>query len=98
MGVCLQKLPPLRKTVCSSHQIHEETLNNQVEAHATTLQEAIHADLDRVNKLLQQTSLQAPCLQKKIAELKAKTEHVEQEISEILNEKLKRHCASAGAF
>ena len=43
----------------------------------------------QINKLLKQSSLQAPGIQKRIAELKAQTEQMEQEIDEILMEKLR---------
>ena len=50
--------------------------------------ETIQTDPDRVNKLLKQSSLQAPNIQKRIAELKARAEQLEQEVDEILMEKL----------
>ena len=54
----------LGKAACSSHRIHEETLNAQAEAHAKGLWETMQSDMDRVNKLLKQSSLQAPGIQK----------------------------------
>ena len=79
----------LGKAACSSHRIHEETLNAQAEACAAALRETMQADLDCVNKLLKQSSLQAPNIQKRIAELKARAEQLEQEVDEILMEKLR---------
>ena len=49
----------------------------------------METDLDRINKLLKQSSLQAPNIQKRIAELKARAEQLEQEVDEILMEKLR---------
>lgn len=86
-GIRLQKLPPIGKS--RLHRIHEETLNDQAEACAAALRETMQSDMDRVNKLLKQSSLQAPGIQKRIAELKAQTEQLEQEIDEILMEKLR---------
>ena len=79
----------LGKAACSSHRIHEETLNAQAEACAESLRETMQTDLDRVNKLLKQSSLQAPNIRKRIAELKARAEQLEQEVDEILMEKLR---------
>ena len=78
----------LGKAACSSHRIHEETLNAEAEACAAALRETMQTDLDRVNKLLKCCTLQTPSIQKRIAELKAQIEHLEQEIDEILMEKL----------
>ncbi|MBR4656790.1 MAG: hypothetical protein IKO68_09535 [Oscillospiraceae bacterium] len=77
------------KAACSSHRIREETLNAQAEACAAALRETMETDLDRINKLLKQSSLQAPNIQKRIAELKARAEQLEQEVDEILMEKLR---------
>ena len=78
----------LGKAVCSSHRIHEETLNAQAEACAATLRETMQTDLDCINKLLKQASLQAPRIRKRTAELKARAEQLEEEVDEILMEKL----------
>ncbi len=78
----------LGKAACSSHRIHEETLNDQAEAYAAALRETMQTDLDRVNKLLKQSSLQTPGIQKQITELKAQTAHLEQEVDELLMEQI----------
>lgn len=79
----------LGKAACSSHRIHEETLNAQAEACAAILRETMQTDLDCVNKLLKCCTLQAPGIQNRIAELKARAEQLEEEVDEILMEKLR---------
>ena len=78
----------LGKAACSSHRIHEETLNAQAEACAAALRETMLSELDRINKLLKQSSLQTPGIQKQITELKAQTEQLEQEVDELLMEQI----------
>ena len=78
----------LGKAACSSHRIHEETINTSAGACAASLRETMQTALGRVNKLLKQSSLQAPGIQKRIAKLKVQTEQLEQEMDEITMEKL----------
>lgn len=79
----------LGKAACSSHRIREETLNAQEAACAASLRETMQSELDRVNKLLKQASLQVPRIQNRMAELKARAEQLEEEMDEILMEKLR---------
>ena len=76
------------KDYCSSHRIHEEVLDKAVWNHAKKLREQYAAELKKVTQLQKQWALRKPVLDAHILSLQEKVLELEQEIDEIVMEKI----------
>ena len=76
------------KGYCSSHRIHEEVLDKAVWNHAKKLREQYAAELKKVTQLQKQWALRKPILDAHILSLQEKVQVLEQEIDEIVMEKI----------
>ena len=77
------------KGYCSSHRIHEEVLDKAVWDYTEKLREQYAAELKRVTQLQKQWALRKPVLDAHCLSLQEKVYGLEQEIDEIVIEKLK---------
>ena len=78
------------KAICSSHRIHEETIDAQVLEYAELLRQCWQteqAELRRLNKLW---SLRQPMIKARIAELREEIQQDEEDIDELLMLKIQR--------
>ena len=76
------------KGYCSSHRIHEEILDEAVWDYAKKLREQYAAELKKVTQLQKQWALRKPVLDAHILSLQEKVQVLEQEIDEIVMEKI----------
>ena len=76
------------KTYCSSHRIHEEMLDEQVQACAETVREQCAVELKKLAQLQKMWALRKPILDAHILSLQEKVQVLEQEIDEIVMEKI----------
>ena len=77
------------KNYCSPHRVHEEKLDAAVWDYLTERHERIQNELKQLAQLYKLWALRKPILDAHISILKDKVERLEQEIDEILMEKLK---------
>ena len=76
------------KGYCSSHRIHEEVLDKAVWNHAKKLREQYAAELKKVTQLQKQWALRKPVLDAHCLTLQKEILRLEQEIDELVMEKL----------
>ena len=76
------------KSHCSSHRIHEEVLDKAVWNYAEELRKRYAAELKKVAQLQKQWALRKPVLDAHILSLQEKVQVLEQEIDEIVMEKI----------
>ena len=76
------------KGYCSSHRIHEEILDKAVWDYTEKLREQYAAELKKVTQLQKQWALRKPVLDAHILSLQGKVQVLEQEIDEIVMEKI----------
>ena len=78
------------KSYCSSHRIHEEMLDEQVQACAETVREQCAVELKKLAQLQKMWALRKPILDAHILSLQEKVLELEQEIDGIVMEKIRR--------
>ena len=83
------------KSYCSSHRIHEEVLDKAVWDHAKKLREQYAAELKKVTQLQKQWALRKPVLDAHCLTLQKEILRLEQEIDELVMEKLKGGISSS---
>ena len=76
------------KDYCSSHRIHEEALDKIVWDHTEKLREQYAAELKKVTQLQKQWALRKPVLDAHCLTLQKEIQRLEQEIDELVMEKL----------
>ena len=76
------------KTYCSSHRIHEEMLDEQVQACAETVREQCAEEVEKLAQLQKMWALGKPILDAHILSLQEKVQKLEMEVDEIVMEKL----------
>ncbi len=76
------------KTYCSSHRIHEEVLDAEVQAYAQTVREQCAEELKKLAQMQKMWALRKPILDAHIFALQGKIKGLEQEIDKITMEKL----------
>ncbi len=72
------------KSFCSSHRIHEEVLDQQVQAYARQLREAWIAEQTQLAKLQKMWALKQPSLNAHIQELEDKVQRLEEEVDSLV--------------
>ena len=77
------------KSHCSSHRIHEEVLDKAVWNYAEELRKRYAAELKKVTQLQEQWALRKPSLDAHCLALQKEIQKREQEIDELVMEKLK---------
>ena len=77
------------KGYCSSHRIHEEVLDKAVWDYTEKLRGQYAAELKKVTQLQQQWALRKPVLDAHCLTLQKEIQRLEQEIDELVMEKLK---------
>ncbi len=77
------------KGYCSSHHIHEEVLDKAIWAHVKKLREQYTTELKKVAQLQKQWALRKPVLDAHWLTLQKEILRLEQEIDELVMEKLK---------
>ncbi len=76
------------KAYCSSHRIREEVLDAEVQACAETVQEQCAEEVEKLAQLQKMWALRRPILDARILSLQKKVQDLEQEIDEIVMEKI----------
>ena len=76
------------KAYCASHRIHEEMLDEQVQACAETMREQCTEEVEELAQLQKMWALRKPILDAHILSLQEKVQVLEQEIDEIVMEKI----------
>lgn len=76
------------KGYCTSHRIHEEVLDAAVQEYAEAMREQYFAELKQLAKMQKMWALRKPILDTHILSLLGKVQKLEQEIDEIVMEKL----------
>ena len=79
------------KGYCTSHRIHEEVLDAAVQEYAETVQEQCAEELKKLAQMQKMWALREPILNAHILSLQKKIQELEQEVDEIMMEKLRRH-------
>ena len=79
------------KGYCSSHRIHEEILDKAIWDYTEKLREQYAAELKKVTQLQKQWALRKPVLDARILSLQEKMLELEQEVDEIVMEKIDSH-------
>ena len=77
------------KSYCSSHRIHEEVLDEQVQACAETVREQCAEEVEKLAQLQKMWALRRPILDAHILSLQENMQKLELEIDGIVMEKLK---------
>ena len=77
------------KTYCASHRIHEEVLDAAVQEYTETVREQCAAELKKLAHLQKMWALRKPILDAHILSLQGKVLELEEEIDEIVMEKLR---------
>lgn len=77
------------KSYCSSHRIHEEVLDEQVQACAETVREQCAEEVEKLAQLQKMWALRKPILDAHILSLQGRVLELEKEIDEIVMEKIK---------
>ena len=80
------------KSYCTSHRIHEEVLDAAVQSYAESVREQYAMELKQLAKMQKMWALRKPILDAHILSLQEKTQVLEQEIDEIVMEKIKVMC------
>ena len=78
------------KSYCSSHRIHEEVLDEQVQACAETVREQCAEEVEKLAQLQKMWALRKPILDAHILSLQEKIQKLELEIDEIVMQKLSK--------
>lgn len=78
------------KELCSSHRIHEETIDAQVMEYAKLLRQCWQTEQVELRRLQKLWSLQQPMIEAKIAELREEIRQAEEDIDELLMLKIQR--------
>lgn len=93
--LCLRHLPSVcrgyhrnGKSYCSSHRIHEEVLDAEVQACAETVREQCAEEVEKLAQLQKMWALRKPILDAHILSLQKKVQELEREIDEIVMEKI----------
>ena len=76
------------KSYCSSHRIHEEKLDAMVREYAESMREQYTEELKQLAHMQKKWALRKPILDAHILSLQEKVQELEQEIDEIVMEKL----------
>lgn len=76
------------KTYCSSHRIHEEVLDAAVQEYAETVRKQCAEELKKLVQMQKMWALRKPILDAHILSLQEKVQELEQEIDEIVMEKI----------
>ena len=76
------------KSYCSSHRIHEETLDEQVWALVSAMHDSRAEELKKLAQMQKMWALRKPILDAHILSLQGKVQVLEQEIDEIVMEKI----------
>ena len=79
------------KAYCASHRIREEVLDKAVWDYTKRLREQYAAELKKVTQLQKQWALRKPVLDARILSLQEKVLELEQEVDEIVMEKIDSH-------
>ena len=77
------------KAYCASHRIHEEVLDAAVQAYAQTVREQCAEEVEKLAQLQKMWALRKPVLDAHILSLQENMQKLEQEIDEIVMEKLR---------
>ena len=72
------------KSNCSSHRIHEEVLDEQVQAYAETVRKQCAEELKKLVQMQKMWALRKPILDAHISALQKKVQELEREIDEIV--------------
>ena len=78
------------KAYCAPHRIHEEMLDEQVQACAETVREQCAEEVEKLAQLQKMWALRKPILDAHILSLQEKIQVLEQEIDEIVMQKLSK--------
>lgn len=78
------------KTYCSSHRIHEEVLDATVWEYAENMRKQCTEDLSQLAQMQKMWALRKPVLNAHILSLQEKVQELEQEIDEIVMEKIRQ--------
>ena len=76
------------KNYCTSHRIHEEVLDAAVQNYAKSMREQYAVELKQLAKMKKMWALRKPILDAHILSLQEKVQKLEQEIDEIVMEKI----------
>lgn len=76
------------KAYCSSHRIHEETLDEQVWALVSAVHDSRAEELKKLTQIQKMWALRKPILDAHILSLQEKVQVLEQEIDEIVMDKI----------
>ena len=76
------------KAYCAPHRIHEEMLDEQVQACAETVREQCAEEVEKLAQLQKMWALRKPILDAHISALQKKVQELEREIDEIVMEKI----------
>ena len=76
------------KTYCASHHIHEEVLDAAVQEYTETVREQCAVELKKLAQLQKMWALRKPILDAHILSLQKKIQVLEQEVDEIVIEKV----------
>ena len=79
------------KAYCASHRIHEEVLDAEVQACAETVRKQCAEELKKLVQMQKMWALRKPILDAHILSLQEKIQGLEQEIDEIVIEKIKNN-------
>ena len=78
------------KDTCSSHRIREEVLDQMVQEHLSKIHESSRQELAKLKKLQKHRALKEPVLNARRLNLEMRLLELEQEIDDILTEKINR--------
>ena len=78
------------KAICSSHRIHEETLDAKVTEYAELLRKCWQTERAELRRLHKLWSLRQPMIESRIAELREEIRQDEEDIDELLMLKIQR--------
>ena len=78
-----------RKNYCPSHRIHEETLDAEVIKYIENRRSSANNELAQLTELQRMWALRKPILDARISALEDIIRHLEQEIDEIVMEKIR---------
>ena len=76
------------KSYCSSHRIHEEVLDEQVQACAETVREQCAEEVEKLAQLQKMWALRKPILDAHISALQKRIRELEQEIDGLAWERI----------
>lgn len=87
-GICVPWVSPEWKTYCASHRIHEERLDEQVWELVSASRDSRAEELKKLAQMQKMWALRKPILDAHILSLQEKVQVLEQEIDEIVMEKI----------